>query len=185
VLTLTIFFRYRLIPVQITLNVLAQIIPGSLLPGKPLTNMIFKAYAVQTLSEATSFVQDLKLGHYVKVPPKATFLGGYLLVVQAVPIDVDFLSVQSVATILAAFIQVGVKEWLFATVPDMCTRNQPSKLTCPHNQVFFTASAVWCDPSVFMFCQLANCHILEGVSSGRLDNSEPARSITHNSGPSS
>lgn len=30
---------------------------------------------MQTLTEATSFVQDLKLGHYVKVPPRATFVG--------------------------------------------------------------------------------------------------------------
>ena len=27
--------------------------------------MFFKVYSVQTLSEATSFVQDLKLGHYI------------------------------------------------------------------------------------------------------------------------
>lgn len=83
---------------QITLNILAQIIPGTLLPGNPLANMvctsrkhqhrhvgwyigqIFKAYSVQTLTEATSFVQDLKLGHYIKVPPRATFLGKCVLV---------------------------------------------------------------------------------------------------------
>ena len=64
---------------QITINILAQIIPGTLLPGKPLANMLFKAYSVQTLSAATSFVQDLKLGHYVKVPPRATFIGTYLV----------------------------------------------------------------------------------------------------------
>lgn len=60
---------------QISLNLLAQIIPGTLLPGQPLANMFFKAYSVQTLTESTSFVQDLKLGHYIKVPPRATFLG--------------------------------------------------------------------------------------------------------------
>ena len=60
---------------QISLNVLAQIVPGTLLPGKPFANMIFKAYSVQTLSAGTSFIQDLKLGHYVKVPPRATFIG--------------------------------------------------------------------------------------------------------------
>ena len=60
---------------QISLNLLAQIIPGTLLPGQPLANMFFKAYSVQTLSESTSFVQDLKLGHYIKVPPRATFIG--------------------------------------------------------------------------------------------------------------
>jgi hypothetical protein len=111
---------------QINLNILAQIIPGTLLPGQPLANMVFKAYSVQTLSEATNFVQDLKLGHYVKVPPRATFL------------------VQMIATTLAGFIQVGVKHWIFTNVKDICDKNQPSKLTCPHNHVFFTASAIWC-----------------------------------------
>jgi OPT family oligopeptide transporter len=51
--------------------------------------------------------------------------------------------VQAVATTLAAFVQVGVKEFIFAHVKDICTDNQPDSLTCPHNQVFFTASAVW------------------------------------------
>jgi len=109
----------------ISLNIIAQIVPGTLLPGKPLANMVFKAYSVQTLAASTSFVQDLKLGHYVKVPPRATFM------------------VQMIATILVAFIQVGVKEWIFANVPGICTPNQVSQLTCPHNEVFFTASAVW------------------------------------------
>ncbi|KAH6910295.1 OPT oligopeptide transporter protein-domain-containing protein [Coprinopsis sp. MPI-PUGE-AT-0042] len=118
-------FIYAMTGQGINLNILAQIIPGTLLPGKPLANMVFKSYSVQTLSEATNFVQDLKLGHYVKVPPRATFL------------------VQLIATTFAAFIQVGVKHWIFTNVPDICDRNQRSQLTCPHNQVFFTASAIW------------------------------------------
>jgi hypothetical protein len=51
--------------------------------------------------------------------------------------------VQMIATILAAFIQVGVKEWIFSNVPDICQADQVSQLTCPQNQVFYTASAVW------------------------------------------
>ena len=39
---------------------------------------IFKGYTIQTLAEALSFVQDLKLGHYIKVPPRATFIGACL-----------------------------------------------------------------------------------------------------------
>ncbi|KAJ7689766.1 oligopeptide transporter [Mycena rosella] len=118
-------FIYAMTGQEITLNLLAQIIPGSLLPGNPLANMIFKSYSVQTLTEATSFIQDLKLGHYVKVPPRASFL------------------VQLVGTVLAAFLQVGVKTWIFSNVEDICSPNQKSQLTCPHNQVFFSASAVW------------------------------------------
>ncbi|KAJ7655686.1 OPT oligopeptide transporter protein-domain-containing protein [Mycena polygramma] len=118
-------FIYAMTGQEITLNLLAQIIPGSLLPGNPLANMIFKAYSVQTLTEATSFIQDLKLGHYVKVPPRASFV------------------VQLAGTLVAAFLQVGVKTWIFANVEDICSPTQKDSLTCPHNQVFFSASIIW------------------------------------------
>jgi len=48
-----------------------------------------------------------------------------------------------VATTLVTFVQVGVKTWIFSNVPDICDSKQKSQLTCPHNQVFYTASAVW------------------------------------------
>lgn len=32
---------------------------------------------------------------------------------------------------------------MFNNIPDICTPNQPSFLTCPHNQVYYTASAIW------------------------------------------
>jgi hypothetical protein len=97
---------------------------------------------VQTLSEAQNFVQDLKLGHYVKVAPRATFMGAYFRLVAILFVSYSH-EVQSVATIMVAFVQVGVKQWLFANVKDMCSPTQPSHLICPHNQVFFTASAIW------------------------------------------
>jgi len=61
----------------------------------------------------------------VKVPPRSTFI------------------VQAVGTIMAAFVEVGVKQWMFVNVPDICDPHQKDRLSCPHNQVFFTASAVW------------------------------------------
>ncbi|KAE9400695.1 OPT superfamily oligopeptide transporter [Gymnopus androsaceus JB14] len=103
-------FIYAMTGQGITVNIVSQIIPGTLLPGNPMANMVFKAYS---------------LGHYIKIPPRATFL------------------VQLIGTIIAAFVQVGVKQWIFAHVPDICDADQKSQLTCPHNQVFFTASAVW------------------------------------------
>ncbi|KAF8146844.1 OPT oligopeptide transporter [Mycena galopus ATCC 62051] len=118
-------FIYAMTGQEITLNLQAQIISGSLLPGNPLANMMFKSYSVQTLTEATSFIQDLKLGHYTKVPPRASFL------------------VQLVGTLMAAFLQVGVKTWIFANVEDICSPTQQDQLTCPNNRVFFTASIVW------------------------------------------
>ena len=135
---------------------------------------MFKGYSVQTLTESTSFVQDLKLGHYIKVPPRATFVGAssslsirrmrsrLLTCAHAVrALCICFLcicfllcffwggraAVQLVATILAAFLQVGVKVWMFDNVPDMCSPDQESQLVCPHNQVYFTASVIWCVPA--------------------------------------
>ena len=64
----------------------------------------------------------------MKVPPRASFMA------------------QAVATLLSGFLQVGVKTALFTTVPDICSEGQKSMLTCPHNRVLFSASAIWCVP---------------------------------------
>ncbi|KAG9120714.1 hypothetical protein FRC07_003674 [Ceratobasidium sp. 392] len=125
VYTVPVAYVFAMTGQGVGINLIAEIIPGSLIPGKPLPNMLFKTYAVQSMGEAITFVQDLKLGHYIKVAPRATFI------------------VQMVATTTSAFVQVGVKEWMFANVKDLCSEDQPHKLTCPHNQVYFTASAVW------------------------------------------
>lgn len=50
---------------------------------------------------------------------------------------------QSVATIIAALIQVAVQYSLFTSVEDICTEKQASHLICPHNTVYYTASAIW------------------------------------------
>jgi len=92
-------------------------------------HQIFKGYAVQTINSALLFTQDLKLGHYIKVPPRASFMA------------------QSVATLLAGLLQVAVKEGLFATVKGICTTDQKSILTCPRISVRFNASVIWCAPS--------------------------------------
>lgn len=57
------------------INLLAETIPGALLPNRPIANMVLKCYSVQTMQVALAFTQDLKLGHYMKVPPRATFMG--------------------------------------------------------------------------------------------------------------
>lgn len=108
-----------------SINIIAQVIPGTILPGQPIPNMIFKSLTLQTLTEGTRFVQDMKLGHYVKVPPRATFI------------------VQLTSTFLVAFIQCGMQQWMFDKVPDICSQHQRFQLTCPHNEVFYEASVLW------------------------------------------
>lgn len=109
----------------LSLNFLAQVIPGALLPGKPIANMIFKCYSIETLYSAQMFTQDLKLGHYLKIPPRTTFM------------------VQLTASCLSVLVQIGVKDLLFAVVKDICTQGQKDALTCPRNRVYFNTSAIW------------------------------------------
>ena len=121
---------------------IGQVIPGAMLPGNPLGNMargfapltcmqrltvlqLFKTYSVETISASMLFVQDLKLGHYLKIPPRTSFL------------------VQSISTVLSVTCQIAVKEWMFDTLPGICQLDEPHRLTCPRNRVFYSASVVW------------------------------------------
>lgn len=96
-----------------------------MLEGRPLPNMIFKAFSLQGLFGGLAFTQDLKLGHYMKIPPRATFV------------------VQIVGTVWTGLVQVGVKEWMFANVDDLCRADEEHHFTCPHINVFYTASLIW------------------------------------------
>lgn len=80
---------------------------------------------MQTVNEVLSFTQNMKLGHYMKIPPRHTFFA------------------QLTAMIISCFVQIGTKNLLFATVPDMCATNQKDLLTCNSTKVFFTSSIIW------------------------------------------
>ncbi|KAI9630210.1 hypothetical protein KEM48_012153 [Puccinia striiformis f. sp. tritici PST-130] len=102
---------------------LAYVLPGIHLRYD--YNMLFKTFSVQSLLVGLAFIQDLKLGHYMKIPPRVTFV------------------VQIVAAILSAFVQIAVKKFLVATVPDLCDKHQANLLTCPNTSVFYSASVLW------------------------------------------
>ncbi|MBW0525345.1 hypothetical protein O181_065060 [Austropuccinia psidii MF-1] len=110
---------------QISINLVAEIIPGYILPGKPFSNMLFKTFSVQSLLVGLAFIQDLKLGHYMKIPPRVTFV------------------VQIVAAVSSALVQIGVKKFLVSIIPDLCDKHQANLLTCPNTSVFYSASVLW------------------------------------------
>ncbi|GAA6022043.1 hypothetical protein JCM10207_001028 [Rhodosporidiobolus poonsookiae] len=118
-------FVFAMTGSTVSINFISELIIGYILPGRPLANTLFKTYSVQSLSVGLTFVQDLKLGHYMKLPPRATF------------------TVQMVATFVTAIVQVGVKRWLVATVHDLCEPDQAALLSCPSARVFYSSSVVW------------------------------------------
>ncbi|KAJ7129479.1 small oligopeptide transporter [Mycena epipterygia] len=133
ILALVIAFVY-IIPIgmiqaitnqQVGLNVITELVIGYALPGHPIAMMMFKTWGYITMAQALTFTSDFKLGHYMKIPPRAMF------------------TAQVVATILAGTVQLGVQAWMFTNIPDMCDRDQKDGFWCPSTGVFGTASIVW------------------------------------------
>ncbi|GAA5877808.1 hypothetical protein JCM16303_000244 [Sporobolomyces ruberrimus] len=120
---------FALTSTQVSINLIVELVGGYIIPGRPLANMLFKLYGLQAVGTALTFVQDLKLGHYMKIPPRASFKG----IPQA----------QIASTFVTAFVQVGVKRWLVSRVPDLCDERQAFLLTCPNARVFYSSSVIW------------------------------------------
>ena len=51
-----------------------QMITAYLVPGEPVANMYGALYGQHPMSQAIAMLQDLKLGQYVKLAPRVTFL---------------------------------------------------------------------------------------------------------------
>lgn len=102
------------------LNVITEYVIGYLMPGHPIANVTFKAYGYITNVQALQFTQDLKLAHYMKIPPRIMFW------------------VQVICSILAGMINLATTDWLLKAQPDICTkegypwtcRNTNSKIRC-------------------------------------------------------
>lgn len=43
-------------------------------PERPVANMCFKVYGYISMTQALTFLQDFKLGHYMKIPPRSMFM---------------------------------------------------------------------------------------------------------------
>ncbi|KAE9404412.1 OPT oligopeptide transporter [Gymnopus androsaceus JB14] len=123
VLALIIAFTY-VIPIgmiqaitnqQVALNVIAELVVGYALPGRPIAMMMFKTWGYNTMSQALIFSSDLKLAHYMKIPPRPMFFA------------------QVICSALAATAQLGVQSWLFTNIP----------FTCENTQVFGVASIIF------------------------------------------
>lgn len=105
--------------VEITNNVIAEFIGGYAIANKPIANMIFKSYGYIACAQSVQFSQDLKMGHYLKVPPKMMFWA------------------QTIATIFGALVSIGVNDWQLGNISNVCEPNQSAKFTCPGMLISF------------------------------------------------
>ncbi|XP_009368318.2 oligopeptide transporter 4 [Pyrus x bretschneideri] len=109
------------------LNIITEYVMGIILPGRPIANVCFKTYGYMSMAQAVSFLNDFKLGHYMKIPPRSMFL------------------VQFIGTILAGTVNLAVAHWLLNSIKNMCVDDphSDSPWTCPNDRVFFDASVIW------------------------------------------
>ncbi|KAJ4845329.1 hypothetical protein Tsubulata_033065 [Turnera subulata] len=94
----------------------------------PLANVAFKTYGYISMAQALGFVQDFKLGHYMKIPPRAMFIA------------------QLAGTLVASTVYFGATWWLLKSVEHICNPDllpEGSPWTCPGDDVFYNASIIW------------------------------------------
>ncbi|KAM7523091.1 hypothetical protein LguiA_012993 [Lonicera macranthoides] len=109
-------------------NIVAQFIIGYVLPGKPIANLLFKIYGRMSTIQALSFLSDLKLGHYMKIPPRCMF------------------KAQLVGTLVSGTVNLAVSWWMLESIDNLCdveALHPESPWTCPKFRVTFDASVIW------------------------------------------
>ncbi|KAK4192433.1 OPT oligopeptide transporter protein-domain-containing protein [Podospora australis] len=108
-----------------SIYLICQLVAGLVFPGRPVANMVFVTYGYISSAQGIKFAADLKLGHYMKIPPRILF------------------AVQMVATIVSSVTQIGVLNWMFVNVPGICTPQAINGFTCPIARVHFNGSILW------------------------------------------
>ncbi|KAK9312007.1 OPT oligopeptide transporter protein-domain-containing protein [Lipomyces starkeyi] len=116
---------YSITGFNLRMNNLSSVIAGYMLPGNGNANLLCRLIGINTDDQADSFVSDLKLAHYAKIPPRAAFRG------------------QLLATIVQCFLTVGVITFQMNTIPGFCTATQVDKFTCAGTTTIYADSVLF------------------------------------------
>ncbi|KAG0268692.1 hypothetical protein BGZ95_002347 [Linnemannia exigua] len=106
------------------LNIVTEYVIGYMLPGHAIANVTFKTYGYIVNVQALTFTADLKLGHYMKIPPRVMFMA------------------QIVSTLISGVINLSTATWLINTRPDIC-KPEGYPFTCRSTNTFYSASIIW------------------------------------------
>ncbi|KAJ7861039.1 OPT-domain-containing protein [Mycena leptocephala] len=87
--------------VQVTLNVLAELFGGLWFPGNAVAMNYFKSYGYVTTAHTLNFAQDLKLAHYMHIPPRITFWA------------------QIYATTVSSFVCIAILNFQMTKIPEL------------------------------------------------------------------
>ncbi|KAI5952758.1 hypothetical protein KGF54_003625 [Candida jiufengensis] len=107
------------------LNVLVELIVGYAIPGNGLALAFIKALGYNIDGQANNFINDLKQGHYAKIPPRSMF------------------RTQILSVLVTAFIQLGILNYQITGIKDYCDPLNKQKFICAGTTTFFNASVLW------------------------------------------
>ncbi|GAB4826162.1 oligopeptide transporter 6 [Ancistrocladus abbreviatus] len=110
------------------LNILTEYIMGYIYPGRPVANMCFKVYGYISMTQGLFLIQDFKLGHYMKIPPRSMFMA------------------QVVGALVSVAVYTGTAWWMMGSIDNLCDVSllpADSKWKCPMDNTFFNASVIW------------------------------------------
>ncbi|KAK4108537.1 OPT superfamily oligopeptide transporter [Canariomyces notabilis] len=109
------------------LGALIQVITGYLLPGNPNAFLFSQTLGSWALAGyGDNYVQDQKMAHYVKIPPRAVFRS------------------QIGTIIITCFVAVATQNFILENVKGLCTPDQPSRFTCANDgHPLYASSLMW------------------------------------------
>ncbi|CAO2647857.1 Nn.00g087790.m01.CDS01 [Neocucurbitaria sp. VM-36] len=110
---------------QSSIYLICQLICGVIFPGRPVANMVFTTFGYISSTQGLKFASDLKLGHYMKIPPRILF------------------KLQLSVTIISSLVQIGVLNWMLNYIPGICTPQAINGFNCPIARVHFNGSILW------------------------------------------
>jgi OPT family small oligopeptide transporter len=110
-------------------NVFSQFVMGYLKPGSPLANATYKVFGTNTLIRAMSYVSNMKLAFYMKIPPRYVFFAHIYGVV------------------LSSLVSFTTFEYLITNVPEIAQsaqgKNQIGEWQSINARIIFTAAQIW------------------------------------------
>ncbi|KAI9353039.1 OPT oligopeptide transporter protein-domain-containing protein [Zopfochytrium polystomum] len=111
---------------RIGLNVISELIMGFILPGRIVTVMSFKTLTHMGMYQGLAFVEDMKFGHYMKIPPRALFVVQLFSTVYCLVVNV--------------LVAVAVYEGIGVTVMNV---NPPAGWNANGYRTFLSAGTIW------------------------------------------
>ncbi|KAK9464709.1 OPT oligopeptide transporter protein-domain-containing protein [Lipomyces arxii] len=104
---------------------LTFVIIGYILPGNGIANLILRQYGWHIDQQTEGFVSDLKMGHYVKLPPRAMF------------------RVQMIACLVQSFMTVAILNFSMDSIKGFCEYTQPDHFTCAYTHSLYAEGVLY------------------------------------------